>query len=291
MADETETGVLEDGALTIDAPAGAGGEDKTTQTQADDAPSYEDRAMAMGWTPKTQFKGDPEKWVDAETFVKRGEEFLPFLKANNRRLEQALDKANTKLAGLEKAVERSIEHISRADQRAYARARAELEAELEQAASNGDAASVKAITKDIVDLEKEVSGAGKPEKGADPEIPAEMQAWMDDNPWYGKDKALTAACQAIANDVFDEGYTGKAQLAEVDKRLRAEFPHKFTKPENPNRRAAASVEGPGAAVKAGKTYADLPPEAKQMCDEFCRDIKGFTREKFVKDYYAQEAKK
>ena len=252
----------------------------TDDAQQDASLSAEDRAMAMGWTPQTQFKGDPAKWVDAETFVKRGEEFLPFLKANNRRLEQAHDRAVAKIAALEKAVQTSIQHISRADQRAYAKARADLDVELEQYAAAGNVEAVKAVTKDILDLQNETTA-----KADVPDVPAEMAAWQEANPWYGTDKALTAAVRAIADDVFEEGYTGKAQLAEVDRRIRAEFPAKFAKPTNPNRKLPGAVEGVGTAPRrSGKTYSDLPPEARAMCDSFVRDIRGFTREKFVADY-------
>lgn len=252
----------------------------TDDAQQDASLSAEDRAMAMGWTPQTQFKGDPAKWVDAETFVKRGEEFLPFLKANNRRLEQAHDRAVAKIAALEKAVQTSIQHISRADQRAYAKARADLDAELEQYAAAGNVEAVKAVTKDILDLQNETTA-----KADAPDVPPEMAAWQEANPWYGTDKALTAAARAIADDVFEEGYTGKAQLAEVDRRIRAEFPAKFAKPTNPNRKLPGAVEGVGTAPRrSGKTYSDLPPEARAMCDSFVRDIKGFTKEKFVADY-------
>lgn len=286
MAEDIETGVLEDGALTIDASEGAAQGDKGQQTQTEAAPDWEDRAMAMGWTPKSQFKGDPEKWVDAETFVKRGEEFLPFLKANNRRLEQALERANGKIEQMEKGLKGAIQQLSKADQRAYARAKAELEAELEQFAQAGDAAGVKAVTQDIVALERETAGKADEalEQTGEPEYFTE---WKSENPWFGKDKAMTAAAQAFGEDAVAEGFTGKALVKEVDRRIREEFAHKFAKPENPNRRQAAAVETQGAPAKSGgKTYADLPADAKRMCDELCRDIKGFTREKYVRDFFA-----
>ena len=37
----------------------------------------ETAAREMGWRPKEEFRGEAEKWVDAETFVSRGEHFLP----------------------------------------------------------------------------------------------------------------------------------------------------------------------------------------------------------------------
>lgn len=268
--------------------------DETTQDQTnqqDDAPSAEDRALMMGWTPKDQFKGDPDKWVDAETFVKRGEEFLPFLKANNRRLEQALERANAKIAQMDTGLAKAIQQLSKAEQRAYTRAKAELEAELEQYATAGDAAGVKAVTQDLVALERETAEKAD-EPAAEADEPEYFTEWKSENPWFGKDKAMTAAAKAFGDDAVAEGYTGKALVKEVDRRVREEFPHKFTKPENPNRKAPAAVEGTGATIRPrGKTFADLPPEAKVMCDELCRDIKGFTREKYVREFFAAEDKK
>ena len=48
----------------------------------------ETRALAMGWQPKEQFKGDPSKWRPAEEYVQRGEELLPIVQASERRLRQ-----------------------------------------------------------------------------------------------------------------------------------------------------------------------------------------------------------
>jgi hypothetical protein len=255
--------------------------------QQDATPSYEDQALKMGWTPQAQFKGDPEKWVDAETFVKRGEEMLPFLKANNRRLEQALERASTKIEQMEKGLKSAIQQLSKADQRAYAKAKADLEAELAQFAAAGDVDNVKAVTQDIIALEKETAGKADDDKPAEED--QDFAAWRAENPWFGKDRALTAAASAIGEEVAEEGYSGKAQIKEVDRRLREAFPEKFAKPTNPNRNAPAAVEGQGAPIRPrGKTFADLPPDAKAMCDELCRDIKGFTREKYVREFFKED---
>ncbi len=50
---------------------------------------YEAEARSSGWLPQDQWKGPPEKWVDAEKFVQRGEQFLPFVQA---KLKKSLDK-------------------------------------------------------------------------------------------------------------------------------------------------------------------------------------------------------
>lgn len=239
--------------------------------------SAEDRALTMGWTPKEQFKGDPSKWVDAETFVKRGEEFLPFLKANNRRLEQAHERSQKELAELKASLKEVRDYTSKAEERAYQRALKDLQAELDQAAAAGDVEGVRAVTDDIRKLEKEVSAPAP----KDNEPPAYLTDWKADNPWFESDRVLKAAAIEIAQELTEAGVTGKAQLDAVSKRIKAEFPTKF---ENPNRRQASAVEGAGSAPRrSGKGYTDLPSDAKAACDRWVKQ--GLmTREDYVKNY-------
>lgn len=257
-------------------------------TEADAAvtdapPSSEDRAAAIGWTPKEQFKGDPEKWIDADTFLKRGEEILPLLKANNRRLEQALEKQSKETAKVKATLERFAEHHSKTEQRAYERALQEIQDGIDQAAANGDVQGVRDGTERLVDLSKG-AGSGAPAPEANPDF----DAWQEENPWFGKDKAMTAACAAIGDDVLADGYTGKAQIREVDRRMREAFPEKFAKPTNQNRNLPGAVEGAGAPRRSsGKTYSDLPADAKAACDDFVKRVPGFTRERYIKDYFGQ----
>jgi hypothetical protein len=250
---------------------------------ADNAPSPEDRALTMGWVPKDQFKGDPDRWVDAETFVKRGEEFLPFVKANNKRLEGALERSNAKIASLEKTLERFAEHHTKTEQRAYERAITDLRQQIANSAAAGDIQGVMSATDELAELQADAK-AGNAAPKSEPDPNPEFAAWKEQSPWYGKDKALSAAFDALCGEVYEDGYTTpKAGLKEAEKRLREQFPSKF---ENPNRRLPGAVEGQGAPPrKAGKTYSDLPPDARAACDDFVkRNL--LTREQYVKDYFA-----
>jgi hypothetical protein len=249
---------------------------------AEPVPSAEDRALAMGWTPKERFKGDPEKFVDAETFIRRGEEIAPLLKAHNKRLEQTVQRAEKKIAALEKTLEKFAEHNSKTDQRAFERAAKEIQAKLDAAAEASDVQGVREATAELVEITRE---AAKPVAPAAPEYvePQDMTDWKSENPWFNKDKPLTAAAIEIAYEIEVETglKSGATFFAEVDKRLRAAFPTKF---ENPRRQAAQNVEGGGQArAKPGKSWADLSPEQKDAADYFVKSIPGFTREKYVKD--------
>lgn len=243
--------------------------------QAPQADEFETAARAGGWVPKDEFEGPPDKWKDAKSYVLHAAEILPSLTKDLR-------SAKDEIKDVKKTLREFGDYHSKTAQREYERAVKDIEARLNEAHASGDAQGVMDAAEDLAELKAEEKTARKaPAQSRAPEL----EAFIEENPWYGKDKPLTAACNAIAEEVFNEGYTGKAQVAEVTRRLKEEFPHKFAKAENPNRRLPGAVEGNGTATrKAGKTFADLPPEAKKMCDEFVRDIKGFTREQFVKDY-------
>lgn len=248
-----------------------------------DAPaelSTEDRARAMGW------KDDPEtrealgdKFTDAEAFVKRGEEILPILQANNRKLEKALADSNKKTEKLEATLQRFAVHHDATEQRAYAKAVKDVQARIDAAAALGDVSAVREATDELVELNTTAKAGDAP---AAPPANPDFDAWKADNPWWDTDAEMQAIAVAIAEKANEDGFKGKAQIAEVDRRLKARFP---SLGKNPNRELPGSVEGAGQARRtSGKSFSDLPAEAKAMCDDFVKRIPGYTREKYVKEY-------
>ena len=81
---------------------------------------------------------------------------------------------------------------------------------------------------DAVKLPKET-----PKDLPDPDPRAEE--WAGKNSWFGQDRAMTFTAFEIHKDLVDkEGFDPKTSeyYAEVDKRIRLEFPHKFDIKEN-----------------------------------------------------------
>jgi hypothetical protein len=259
---------------------------KGAEAPADDAApaeTAEAKATRMGWRPQSEFKGEPSKWIDAETFVKRGEEILPIVQANAKALEKANQAAEKRIANLEKTLKEFGDYHTKSEERAYQRALADLVAQQEAFAEAGNVEGVRATTEQIVDLGKEVSKV--PKVTADDAEPQHITDFRAENPWFQKDSVMTAAAHAIAEELALAGLVDPVkQLAEVSKRIKTEFPHKF---ENQRRAAPATVESSTPTRKAGKTYSDLPPDAKAQCDRFVTQIKGFSRDNYVKDFFAQ----
>ena len=245
-------------------------------------PTVEDRARDMGWRPLEEFKGDESRFVDAETFVKKGEEVLPIVKANARKAEEALAKAQAEIAEMKDSFREFKKYHSQTEQRALSQARKELEREMSEAVEAKDHRAVREIAADMAALSKDVQSDEQGNPYQTPDHAKTLNQWKGENPWFGADSVMTAAANAIGNELEQAGVKGADQLAEVAKRMRAEFPHKF---ENANRRTPAAVEGSTPTRKAGKTWTDLPPEARQTADKWVKD--GLlTKEQYLKDYFA-----
>lgn len=252
--------------------------------QADTAPepTVEDAAREMGWRPKEEFKGDPDKWVEAETFVKRGEEILPILRANSKKLEAANADLKAQMAEMKKTFGEFKQYHSQTEKRVYERAMKDLEARQAEAVEANDLKAVREITREMTDLSKDVR---TDDKGSDLKQTQEaaFAVWVQDNAWFKTDPALRGAAVAIADELASDGLTDpEKQMAEVSKRIRAEFPGKF---ENERRKAPAAVEGASPPRKAGKGWSDLPPEARATAERWVKQ--GLvSKEQYVRDYFA-----
>ncbi len=253
----------------------------------DDTPrDFAAEAKQHGWTEKEAFKGDPGKWVDAETFVKRADEVMPFLKKQNAALKREMDE-------LKRTVKQASAHFSKAEERAYTRAMADLQAKHDEAVETGDVAAARAAVKEIGDLTAEAAAKPKvePDEPAfDPaEARRELNAWVEENDWYVLDEGkrryadMQAEMMGPAKDWPDGN---KAWLAELGKRVDRKFADK--KPNVTNGGGNRAAPGAGS-----KSFSDLPAAAKATADRFYRsgvfgDPNKVTlaqaREQYVKSY-------
>lgn len=253
------------------------------QEEQEEAPQAEADARLMGWVPKDEFRGNPDEWMDAEAFVRRGREITPILRKNNERLLNKVRELETKLMEDRNTFGEFRKYHETTLENQRASALAQLKAARKEAIANSDGDAFEQIEEHIKQVEAfkgpEVKPAAKPV-----EHPPEVKAWFDKNSWYQEDIVL----QDVANEVAERLARGRPDLQGVEfletvKTIVTErMPQKF---KNPARNGPAQVEGASPrAPKGGKSYNDLPAEAKAMCDLFVRDIPGFTREEFISEY-------
>ena len=82
------------------------------------------------------------------------------------------------------------------------------------------------------------------------------EAWASDNAWFGNDSAMTYTAFDIHKQLVEkEGFDPKSKeyYAEVDKRIRVEFPHKFDKIEDTSTERAKPAQNVASARRSAST--------------------------------------
>lgn len=232
---------------------------------------YEAEAREMGWVPKDEFKGDTSRWSDAETFVKKGEEVLPLIKAQNKALKRQLDE-------MKRDLKKASAYFSDAEKRGYERARAEIEERLEQAVESGDAAAAKKAMADADKLREDMRDT-KSENSAEDAKEA-FDDWREGNTWYDRANLSSAS----ETDINARLYADRMVEKHLDKTkdmspseffdfigglVHERFPSLKAKP--PRQKPQSEVAGgTRAAPRGGRSFADLPQEAQRMADKWIK---------------------
>ena len=111
----------------------------------------------------------------------------------------------------------------------------------------------------------------------------QAEAWASKNSWFGQDRAMTFTAFEIHKDLVDnEGYDPKSTeyYAEIDKRIKVDFPHKFGNTETNTSRPVQSVASANRSVKPGRKTVRLTSSqvaiAKKLgvpLEEYAKQIK------------------
>jgi len=95
-----------------------------------------------------------------------------------------------------------------------------------------------------------------PQGTQQPATDPKAEDWALRNPWFGNDSAMTyTAFDLHKKLVEEEGFDPKSDeyYAEVDKRIRLEFPHKFDKVEDNTTERAKPVQNVASAKRSAST--------------------------------------
>lgn len=89
---------------------------------------------------------------------------------------------------------------------------------------------------------------------AQQDLDPKLQSWMSNNPWFGTDMVMSEGAKAIHTQlVGSEGFdpTTDEYYAEIDRRMRVEFPHKFQEKRS-NAQAVTPASNGRSATKSGR---------------------------------------
>ena len=269
----------------------------------------EKEAMSMGWTPKEKFKGDPAKWIDAETFVERAEHVLPILRADRDRLKRDLLTRDNEIGNLKQQLgttnaivkDLTVQYDERLKAELAAQRRS-LKAQLKEAVEDRDVDAemeVREQLDQLTEAERAAQERAKQTKdklqepeGSPDTLSREFREWNKENPWYGgdskEDRKRTKAILRIAEDLRDDGELSQGREF-MDLCL-----EKLEEQEGGTPRTTSKVESGSPRGKGGggsQSYDSLPADAKAACKEFAADLVGegkvYKTLKEFQTYYAK----
>ena len=269
---------------------------ETTPNAGEGEIDYDLEAGRKGWVPKDKFKGPEGKWVDAKTFVQRGERFA----SNLLREVSELKAQVASFEGTKKAFKQFHEETVARKDAEIREAITALRHQKVLATQDGD-------VDEVIALEDQIEGLAA-QRTKLKEIPAEqtpaakesaagitdpvLDEWIEDgNDWFKTDKAMANYALTLGDELIKTGETarGRAFLDKVRRRMEEEFPRKFRTAANGLGGRQNPVEGAGGGsspASGGKTERDLPAEDLALMKQFIAD--GYvTKDAFLKSYFSR----
>lgn len=227
-------------------------------------------AKEIGWTPKEEFKGDPEKWKPADQFIRDGREI---------QRETA-----TRLRNVEETMQRMSSTSEALYQQQLARQREELLAQKDEAIEAGDKDAVRAI-------DQRLNGTGQQQQPPPPEI----SDFMGRNNWFGPAGhfAATQLAIAIADGEARKGNGPGMQAKAAEDEVRRRYPELFASsttaaPAKPPPSVNAPARGAGKS-NGKKGYADMPTAAQQAAKDF-EENHGIPKETYAAKFWQDQEK-
>ncbi len=225
---------------------------------------------------------DGENKKTPKEFLEIGLSHNHVLKERNDKLAKQIEEMSEKLEKQHDLAQKLVNDIEAQKKKAVEKAIRELKEEKKEAVRQGDVEKVEEIDKELGEHQENIAKV---------QTNPILDAWIERNSWY-KDNTDEAAIEAdiVAETLAKTGRFDLSNekeysryLSEIEKRVKKAFPKKFT---NPKKSDPAEVEPgrPSLIQKSKKTYEDLPPEAKQACDEFVANGIFEKREDYVAMY-------
>lgn len=256
----------------------------------------ETQARAMGWLPKERFieQGRPEKnWVDAETYVERGEQIVPILKANNKHLVGQVTELQRQNAEFKTQLDSATEAIDALkDLRSsltvdkVKQEKAGLLEQIKEAKTSGDVDAEVALTDKLSEVNTALREAAKPPvkvtkvEPTGPQLTAEAQAWQEQNPWFGSteeaDAGKTGYAMGLAQAWVRSGKkTGTKEFFDhVDKKMGEVFDENRSRRESGSKVNETTNSESGDGGTSGHSFADLPRDAKEAFEKNAKILVG-----------------
>lgn len=242
-----------------------------SKSAADDGVNYEALASAMGWRPKSEFKGPEEHFLDAKTYYERGQAILPVVRAEAQALRDELDRVKADAS-------KALQVAERAREREVTDLKAQLEAAKiarKDAIKEADGDTFEAADSQVKELETALAEASKkPHQDEGPKLDPNYVAWLNrpEQAWFQGDEEAQAMAEGLVRLPKYKALIGQreklwdAVVGDIKKMRDA---------AKASARADLNRDGPEGAgrgngevrARAGeRSYTNLTNEFKRECD-------------------------
>lgn len=250
----------------------------------------EERAARMGWSPKDQWRGPEDKWVDAKTFVER---------ANPAILLERMDK-------MAKDYETTVQRMERMNQAALEKQAREYREQIDGLKKQRDRQVIEvARTHGPEEAERHaqewddyIAQQAPPQQPVEPsespEAIAARDAWLAARP-FRTDRRFAAAAHAEMDLIVAEmpNASPAQHFAELDRRLAGDFPRIYARQGQQNGAPPADarqMDGVRIGGKKTTNYASrLPAYARQQGERFVKQGLYKSIEDYAKDFAEENA--
>jgi len=237
-------------------------EDKREQTQ--DQPEKKDELKEYSEGVQKRIAKLTRKMREAERQKEEALAYAQSVKNENNQMEGRLSKLDSSyVSEFENRVKTSMAAAKLALKNAIESqdVEAQIAAQQQLAALTMDEArinSIKVANENRPKAEEKQVNINPQQQYVAPQQPADPKAedWASKNTWFGNDSAMTYTAFDIHKTLVErEGYDPKSDeyYAEVDKRIRLEFPHKFDKVDDNTTERAKPAQNVASARRSAST--------------------------------------
>ena len=124
-------------------------------------------------------------------------------------------------------------------------------------------------------------GMAKPMPQSLPQVDEKAETWADKNKWFGKDKPMTYTAFDHHKDLVEgEGMdpTSDEYYAEIDKRMKLDFPHKFDKTNISTTKTVQTVASVKRGVKPGRKTVKLTSSQVQIAKKLGVPLEEYAKQ-------------
>ena len=281
---ETEVDVKEE---TEEAPQEAEAEAPTEEKEA----SNDDELSEYSKNVQDRIRKITQKYRKEESERKAAIEYAEAVQKQNKELKERLDSLDQSYVGeFGTRIDSQIQAAKAAYQKAYDEGNADemFEAQKNLSKLALDQAQLEQSKKQMEKRAKQAEEAPQqpvqaPQPQAEPDPKAE--AWAEKNDWFGTDQPMTYAAFGVHRQLIeDEGFDPRSDeyYKELDRRIRTEFPHKFSDTQKSSSPRVASADSSASrAPSKGKRKVKLTPSQIAIAKRLNVPLEEYA--KYVKD--------